>query len=251
MRRLLFSILALIILAQPIRAARQGNTGTGAFGNTNPMTETDSMVKYSYTFHYMNTANFSTTNIERTMMWAAGAPNLDFGFSWGHPTAGFRHAAYQLSDAGYKASQISGMTASNTWYWVGAVWDGTNLVTYLNGAADGSVGATTLSRTDLQPNFFLLGYTGNTIPDGGIIEHIAFWPGVALTAGEVASVHAGAHPRSVRGSGLLLYYPLRGDHSPETNESHTTNSYNITLNAQAPAQYVSWPTTQLLFQGIR
>jgi hypothetical protein len=78
-----------------------------------------------------------------------GAPGL-FGFSWGHNTPGtFAQAAYHhMANDVYMPAKIQTPLQANTWYWVGAVWTGSELRVFLNGARS----ATTSNVTSLASN---------------------------------------------------------------------------------------------------
>jgi hypothetical protein len=253
MRKLL--ALFLLLLSGVAHAARSGN-GSDAYLNTADITEFDVTTSYSYSFRYRNSETPGSTN-RRALAFSAGAgTNLDFGFSWGNASAAFQKAAYHKATSGYKTAQIATSLSADTWYWIGVIWNGSTVKVYLNGAEDASVAATDLDRTDLHPAmwvFTVQDHTGQF--DTGTMEHLSLWPQVALTPNEMAALHSGAHPRAVHAFGLVGYWRLDGDASPEPNDalvtsSTATASYTLGL-GNSPAQVKSWPPALLLPQGIR
>lgn len=237
MRKILLAIL--ILLAPVCFAARTGNTTTD-YIHLGSVDEFGSTTKYTYVFHYKGVANAGSGNLRRTLAITAGAAaNMAAGFSWDSSAGAFQKAAYQLTTGGYVTAQISQAMNSGTWYWIGAIWDGTNLKVYVDGSEQGTVGASDFDRTDLIPKITILALeVAGTFSqfDDGTIEKLSIWPKVALTTGELFSVMAGQDPRTI-GPIPKIYLPLRGDDSPERDEAGNLLKYNGTLNGTTKAAH--------------
>lgn len=232
--------------------ARVGN-GTSAYMSTPTISEFSVTTKYSYNFRYFNVNAIAGTG-RRPLAFTGGASaNIDFGFSWDSASASFQKAAYHKTTGGYITAQIAQTMSASTWYWIAVVWTGAAVKVYVDGEEEASTVAADLDRTDLHPALWVFTVQAATGQfDTGTMDQLSVWPQVALTIGEVQSLHAGAHPINVHPSGLLMYCPIRGDDSPERNEAQTSgaSAYNLTL-TNSPAQVKIWQKTPVVFQGLR
>ncbi|MDP9078892.1 MAG: DUF1735 and LamG domain-containing protein [Bacteroidota bacterium] len=97
------------------------------------------------------------------------------------------------------SGKISSATrfATNTWYTVSCVFDGSTCTMYINGVADGSFPATGITY-----NFNSLSLISPTQPLPGDISEVRLWS-TALTPGQIQNGFCGVDPES---AGLLGYW---------------------------------------------
>jgi hypothetical protein len=121
--------------------------------------------------------------------------------------------------------------ALNVWNHACGVFTSDNSRTvYLNGG-NAVNNTTNVAGSMASMNEIYIGRLGGSVPSGyfnGDIAEAAVW-NVALSAQEVASLAAGTNPRLIRPENLVLYYPLYGEASPETNLGLDGSAYNLTL----------------------
>lgn len=112
------------------------------------------------------------------------------------------------------ANSSTGYTA-DTWHHACGVFTSSTLRTaYIDG---GSPGTNTVSSTPTTFDTIAFGVSAFPTPANycdGEIAYPAVWD-VALTAAEVASLGAGAHPTMIRPDSLVAYWDLNGTFSPE------------------------------------
>ena len=102
---------------------------------------------------------------------------------------------------------------TGVWFHLVGTYDGTNVRIYVNGVEEDSTAATGNIDSSTAPVRIGSGSGVGEDPADGDIGHAAIWD-IALTAAEVASLHAGISPLKMRRANLLFYPPVNGQ-SPE------------------------------------
>ena len=134
------------------------------------------------------------------------------------------------------ATSDKGAYTANVWYHGAAVFaSSTSRTAYLNGSA-GTTNTTSIVPSSIDRNAIgVLRRATPANPTIGKIAEAAIWS-VALSAGEVASLAAGANPMGIQPASLLAYLPLitdvldyKGvswtDASTSSNAAHPTVSH--------------------------
>jgi hypothetical protein len=149
----------------------------------------------------------------------AGAPpqNPHEQVNWNHTSGTFVKArAHRVAAGTYVAAQLASIPAADTWHSWASTFDGTNARSYLNGALDGTSGATSASFNASVWVDVLAGMTSAGALDsssqfiGGQVAEVAVW-NTALTAEEITSLSKGYRAKLIRRPNLLFYAPLIRD----------------------------------------
>lgn len=122
----------------------------------------------------------------------------------------------EVAEGGASADAFAGTMSTGTWQHLAGVQSGvTSRVAYLNGSA-GSAETSNLTPNTLNvTTLAALVVAGSRVSFlGGDVAHAAVWS-IALTAGEIASLAAGARPDSVQSGSLVFYSEVDGVASPE------------------------------------
>jgi hypothetical protein len=135
--------------------------------------------------------------------------------AWCHTSASFNGSNYHRnSNAVYAAAKMTNANlTTNTWHSVGAVFTGGgNIVSYLNGVADGSAGASFSDARDVYVDLLASISSGGTLDlssqfaEGEVAEY-AVWS-QPLTAAEMVTLAKGFRAFRVRPQHLCFYAPL-------------------------------------------
>ncbi len=111
--------------------------GSTAYLTANPYT---GLTQYSFCFWCMPNAAPGSASV--MALFANSASTDSFGFSYDHNNASFRQAIFHQDSGGsYVAAKITPTLAANTWYFISGSWDGSTVRVYLNGAQNGTTGA--------------------------------------------------------------------------------------------------------------
>lgn len=211
--------------------ARKGN-GTSANILSGPGTIVGGVEPYTYHFFYNGATAPGSAVVSQpfTVSTVGGATGTDpsqqdLGFSWSHPAAAFRQAAYQqVSPSTYVSAKLTSVLSAGVWYAIGVTWDSTNLRVYLNGALQATTAAGGLqTNTNFPPHVCALGGAAGTASyDAGTIAEVYYVFGV-VSANDMVALSNGAYPRQFEpvdnvGQADALYWPLLGD-NPEPDYS--------------------------------
>jgi hypothetical protein len=157
-----------------------------------------------------------------------GDSTCEGGVAWDHQNSAFRGGAWyhQNLSAGYPVAKYATTLNAGTLYHLCGVYDGSNILAYLNGVQDASAVA-----GDPQQSVNSKWTIGNTnfashVAAFGEISHVAIY-NVALTAAEVAALAKGVSPLRIRRGSLIRYWPVYGRSSPEPD--YSGNGDNLTL----------------------
>jgi hypothetical protein len=124
-----------------------------------------------------------------------GVTSDSYGFSWGHPTPGFQHAAYQQTAGNqYVVAQLPLPLSAMQRYHIAVTWDGSQLVAYRDGVAVATTPAPSLLPATGGFTFCGAQATNTFYP--GVLDELQVW-NYALTAPQVQAEYAkGATPRA-------------------------------------------------------
>lgn len=134
-------------------------------------------------------------------------------FSWNHTTSGFQGSNSRRSGSYVAAQMTLANLTANTWHSVGAIYDGSNLRSYLEGVADGVSSSSSVgSASNCQVDILCALTTANTLDSSsnfsiGEIAELAIW-NVVLTADEIASLSKGMRATRIRPASLVYYAPF-------------------------------------------
>lgn len=111
------------------------------------------------------------------------------------------------------AAGTTDLSASGQWHHIAAVYDGSNIMIYVDGTQEDSTATTGNLSSTTAPVVLGAGGSGSENPFDGDLGHGAAWD-VGLSASEVASLAAGVSPLRMRRDNLSFYAPVNGQ-SPE------------------------------------
>ena len=146
-----------------------------------------------------NTANFASVNQFTLMAWVnpslTATPGNEYEVLAKNNAAAYTYTAIALEYSNYADSGFTGQPAGwvlisgtyyevqgssvlplNTWVHLALVYDGNNLILYVNGHRDSSIAAT--GTLDANDGIFGVGYDANppdTMPAGGRIDDVRFY----------------------------------------------------------------------------
>lgn len=223
--------------------ARRGNgssayIASGALGSL--------PANYSFHFWYRNTVEAPNTAAYRIPVQLGDSSAIAIGFIWSHLSSGYTQSAYHGDvSSGFPNAQLTSTLTTNTWYAIGASYDGTDLRVWLNGVNEASSPAAAVLDVGVE-NIYALGSAAGS-PDYGDMAQYAWW-NVALAPGEFQSLAAGIDPIYVRPASLLLSWPLYGTASPEPDWSG--NVRNGTLTGTTGVDHAPTPPLVLSTPGL-
>lgn len=144
--------------------------------------------------------------------------------------AGTLRASHADTATAGNANTTSTTTAGVWTHACGVFISTTSRTVYMNGG--NSVNNTSnIALTMAGLDNIKIGQFGNLGAGGnlqGKVAHACVWS-AQLTAGEIAALAAGVHPRLIRPDAIINYWPLYGD-SPEPNQAAGGATYQLTVN---------------------
>lgn len=187
--------------------AVQGN-GTNAYARGSSSVTAPSV--YSYHFHYKGTSAPGTAANHRAFTLADSINTQETTWCWSH-VSGAKSMFHKEAGGTYRQAQIPSTLFAGTWYRIGCVYDGTNILVYLNGVLAASTAAATMSVATNPTPSVLSGAAGTAEFDDGLVAEVAYW-NTNLTSDEMNGLGAaGMSPLSVRPQSLVTYWPLVSD----------------------------------------
>lgn len=136
---------------------------------------------------------------------------------WNHPSGAFNKSNILRNAGGsYFSCQYASAIPADTWLGLGVTFDGSTLVSYLDGVADATLGGLSAAANQ-QVEVHLLAalvYGGgldssSNWVDGEAAEY-GYW-NIPLTADEMASLGKGFRPDRIRPQALQFYAPCVRD----------------------------------------
>jgi hypothetical protein len=132
----------------------------------------------------------------------------DIALGWSHTTAAFRNrATIHTTGSTYVATNTQGSTATATWVHRAAVYTGSNLLFYENGAQIGSSAFATVTAAAPLDWFFSLGCNVDNALFAACKAMMAGYWDIGLSAADVAALAAGFPPENIRPQSLQAYFP--------------------------------------------
>jgi hypothetical protein len=167
-----------------------------------------------------------------------------FGFWWHADNAAIRQTVYHFNASATRTdSTLVSALSPDTWYAIGASYDGTNTRAYLDGALEVTTPATAFSTSGSHnpTPAALAAQAGSSGFDDGTICEVAAW-NVALTAAEFAALGQKISPLLIRPTALVLYWPLIRETAPMFGPATTTGG-TFTVATHAPVYGAAAPVT--------
>lgn len=192
--------------------------GSGGYYSGSKIPAAEAALHSTYTRHvFARSSAVPDQSGFQTVLGMRGGFNSNFShdeFYWNHTGAGFFRSNTHRSGSYVAAQMSSGNFPADTWVSVAATWDGTNVRSYVNGAADGvSGGSSASSAGDTQLTF--LGSSDydsspSSLFTNGQAAELAVWD-VILTADELVALAKGFRATRIRPNNLIFYSPtVRG-----------------------------------------
>lgn len=179
--------------------------GDGVNDNIRTSTAVAAPVRYSWHLFMKNASAPGTATVAKTLSLADAGATYDLSMCWDHTSSASTYFHRRASGA-YDSVAFTGLT-SNTWYGLGATYDGANVKLYLNGALHAFV-ASADPPTSPDPTFCLLaGGAGGFNFDDSTVAEAALWR-QALSDEEMRALGRRFSPSLVRPQSLLSYMPL-------------------------------------------
>jgi len=166
-----------------------------------------------YTVHvwYRNDSTPAVTGDNRDVVGMSDSTDdYNVAFAWDH-SASPKTWYHKQADDTYKLATYTTSPSADTWYALGATYDGTNLKAWLNGAVEATTAATALvTGLSVVPcAFSAIAGTSPKLEDGAIAEW-AIWND-DLVAAEMEALADAASPLLIRPANLIFYAPLVRD----------------------------------------
>lgn len=159
----------------------------------------------------------NTSNLRYIAGLVGSGQNPGHQLIWNHPSGAFNKSNI-LRDAGgsYFSCQYVSAIPADTWLGLGVTFDGSTLVSYLDGVADATLGGLSAAANQQVEVHLLaaLGYGGgldssSNWVDGEVAEY-GYW-NIPLTADEMASLGKGFRADRIRPQSLQFYAPCVRD----------------------------------------
>lgn len=159
----------------------------------------------------------STANLRYVAGLVGSGQNPGDQLIWNHTSGSFNKSnIHRTEGEAYSSAQYASSIPANTWLGLGVTFNGSVLVSYLNGVADATVsGLSAAAASSVEVHLLAVMVYGGGLDsssnwtDGEVAEH-AYW-NVALTADEMASLGKGFRPDRIRPQNLVFYTPcVRG-----------------------------------------
>jgi hypothetical protein len=140
--------------------------------NSSPATASGALTLTQYSWAGWFRASTTPGNTTQEFFHADTTKGL-FGFDWGNqsnPTFGSQAAFHMLSNGNFVNARIPDTLSANTWYWVGATYNGSQLRIFLNGQFRATAAATSMASIGGAPNLCPIWASGT-----GNVDELKIW----------------------------------------------------------------------------